>query len=298
MPLPCVLVVGHGYLGSALASRLFAEGFPVAAVNRASSPPAPYPLYAADVGLESSLRALGAFPGFRAPGVIVHCASSSRGGAGAYRSVFLDGVRNLESIFPGTPLIFTGSSSVYAQCDGSLVDENSPASPDRETSRILLETEGLVREGGGIVLRLAGIYGPGRSVHLKRLFEGSATIEEGEISRYLNQIHRDDAVAAIVHLLKRGVENHRGAVFNVADDQPITQRDCYESLAALFGLPVPPTAPPDLERKRGWTNKRVSNAALRATGWSPVYPGFVEAVREDPVLVNSVRDGGSVGWES
>ncbi len=289
MALPRTLLIGHGYIGSTLAQLLAYEGFPVVAVNRTTSENESYPILEADVSVLESLQLLKARLPF-SPEVIVHCASSGRGGAEAYRAVFLDGVGHLQAVFPGIPIVLTSSSSVYGQTDGSVVNEESPTEPDRETSRILCEAESLVCEKGGIALRLAGIYGPGRSVHLKKMLEGTATIESGEPSRYLNQIHRDDAAGAIVHLLRQGVATYAGRIFNVSDDSPITQRECYETMGDFFDLPVPPEAPPDKNRKRAWTNKIVENSALRAAGWELRYPGFIDALHRDERLVPSIRE--------
>lgn len=287
MQFPRLLVVGHGYLGAHLAGELDRAGYPVVAMHRGEPFCEAYPVVSGDVASVDSLRA--ALP-VSGPDVIVHCASSSRGGAEAYRSVFVDGIRNLRAAFPGVPVIFTSSTSVYGQTDGSTVDESSETAPDRETGRLLLEAEALARSGGGVALRLAGIYGPGRSVHLKKLLEGTATIEDVDPSRFLNQIHRDDAAGAILHLIRAGIALRRGGLFNVVDDTPLTQRECYEALAAHLRRPVPPLAPPDPGRKRGWTHKIVSNAALRATGWAPRFPSFLAAVEDDPRLVPSIRD--------
>lgn len=289
MAFPRTLIIGHGYIGSTLAQLLAYEGFPVAAVNRTTSENESYPILEADVSVLESVQLLKDRLPF-APEVIVHCASSGRGGAEAYRAVFLDGVKHLQTVFPGVPILLTSSSSVYGQTDGSVVTEESPTEPDRETSRILCEAEQKVCENAGIALRLAGIYGPGRSVHLKKMLEGTATIESGEPSRYLNQIHRDDAAGAIVHLLRQGVGTYAGRIFNVSDDKPITQRECYETMADFFDLPVPPEAPPDKNRKRAWTNKIVDNSALRTTGWELRYPGFVDALHTDERLVPSIRE--------
>ncbi|MEX2580163.1 MAG: NAD-dependent epimerase/dehydratase family protein [Verrucomicrobiales bacterium] len=289
MSLPRVLLIGHGYLGSNLAQTLGYKGFALAAVNRAVQENDTYPVLAGDVALLESVEALRDQLPFSRPDAIVHCASSGRGGAEAYRAVFVDGVANLQAVFPDIPVLMTSSTSVYGQTDGSVVNERSPTSPERETSRLLCEAEERVRAGGGIALRLAGIYGPGRSVHLERILDGSATIESGEPSRYLNQIHRDDATGAIVHLLRQGVAAHSGSIFNVSDDSPLTQRQCYESMADFFDLPIPPEAPPDKNRKRAWTNKIVDNSALHATGWQPAYPSFIDALHKDERLVPSIR---------
>lgn len=281
-----ILVMGHGYVGAALATRLHGEKREVVAVNRSVDGPTEYPLCEGDVSSAESMSRLADSLKTK-PTEIVHCASSSRGGPDAYRAVFLDGVANLQASFPEVPILFTSSTSVYGQIDGSVVTEDSPTEPDRETSRILVEAEDRVCEGGGVALRLAGIYGPSRSIYLKRILDGSATIESGEKSRHVNQIHRDDIVRAILHCIEIKAW---GRCLNVVDDTPMTQRAVYESLADFFKKPHPPEAEPNTNRKRAWTDKRVSNAAIRATGWSPRYPSFFDALDRDPHLVESMRD--------
>jgi nucleoside-diphosphate-sugar epimerase len=269
------LIAGLGYIGRALADRLHAAGMSVAGLT-ASQPSAaelarmaPYPVRACDIADAAAVERLAR--DLPAVASVVHCASSGRGGPGAYRAVYLAGTRNLLASFPGTKLLFTSSTSVYAQCDGSWVTEDSPAQPERETGRILRETEDLVLASGGVVARLAGIYGPGRSVILKKFLAGEAVIEGGG-ERHLNQAHRDDIVRALSLLLE--TPQAAGRIYNVCDDEPLTQRDCYAFLAEHFRRPLPPAGPRDLDRKRGWTDKRVSNARLRALGWSPLHPSF------------------------
>lgn len=270
-----VLVIGYGYLGSCLAGMLATRGHRVASASRHGSGEC----LAVDLGSAESVRSLARDLGF-APEFVVHCASSSRGGEDAYRLVFEEGCRHVLESFPDSKIILTSSTSVYAQTEGETVTEDSPAVPDRETGMILRRAEDLLLERGHTVLRLAGIYGPGRSVHLARMLEGSAAIESGAVSRWLNQIHRDDAGAAIVHLIE-GDATNLGKIYNVADDEPLTQRACYEGLARLLNRPIPGEAPPDLTRKRAWTNKRVDNTRLKAAGWRPKYPTFLRAVAED-----------------
>jgi nucleoside-diphosphate-sugar epimerase len=188
-------------------------------------------------------------------------------------------MRNLlDALGPKLPL-FTSSTSVYAQTDGSLVTEESPADPSRETGLLLRETEELVLSHGGIVTRLAGIYGRGRSVLLKKFFTGEAVIE-GDGRRWVNQIHRDDIASALHVLIRRGMPG----IYNVSDNTPMTQREIYEWLATRHGMPLPPSGPIDPNRKRGWTSKRVSNLKLRAFDWAPKFPSFFDAVESDPQL--------------
>jgi nucleoside-diphosphate-sugar epimerase len=109
-------------------------------------------------------------------------------------------------------------------------------------------------------------------VILKKFLSGEAVIEE-DGRRFLNQIHRDDAARAIFHL---ATSVARGT-FNISDSTPLTQRACYEALSRMFDRHIPPTGPRDLNRKRGWTHKRVSNAKLRSSGWQPEFPSFLDA---------------------
>ena len=125
---------------------------------------------------------------------------------------------------------------------------------------------------GGTVARLAGIYGTGRSNLLRKFLGGEAVIE-GDGGRWLNQIHRDDAAAALFRLAQSDAPP---GVYNVADDHPVTQLDLYTALAASFDRALPPSGPVDLDRKRGWTSKRVANGRLRALGWQPAHPSFLD----------------------
>jgi len=113
-------------------------------------------------------------------------------------------------------------------------------------------------------------------VLLRRFLSGQAVLE-GDGSRWINQAHRDDIARALATLEGSDAAS-APAIFNVCDDRPLTQLECYTSLAGHFQRSLPPGAPPDYDRKRGWTNQRVSNARLRALGWVPRYPSFLAAV--------------------
>ena len=277
-----VVIAGCGFAGLATA-RSFAEvGWEVVGITHSGDSAAllggeKFPVVACDITDRAALAACGELRGAEA---VVHCASSGRGGAEQYRAVYLGGARALGEVLAPRTLVFTGSTSVYAQTDGAWVTEESAAEPDRETGQVLGETEDFVLAQNGIVARLAGIYGPGRSVLLRKFFAGEAMIE-GDGAKWINQVHRDDIATALVQLV---TEKARG-IFNVNDDEPLAQRAVYEWLARRFDKPLPPTGEPDLNRKRGWTNKRVSNAKLRALGWVPRYPSFFSAVENDRALL-------------
>lgn len=271
-----LLICGNGYLGQAIASAANARGLDVSTCSLSGGNGS----HVCDLGSKESVDLLASM--IDPPDAIVHCASSGKGGPPAYERVYRDGIRHLQAAFPESLILFTSSSSVYGQTDGSTVTEESPAEPDRATGRILLESEGLTTHANGIVCRLSGIYGPGRSVLLKKFLHGEAVIEE-DGRRFLNQIHRDDAAEAILHLLHLGLnpiadQRVTGKIFNVTDSHPISQREVYEAMARHFQLPLPPSGPRDENRKRGWTHKQVSNETLRSLGWHPRFPSFLDAL--------------------
>lgn len=219
---------------------------------------------------------------WRNPELLVHCASSGGGDANAYRAVYRDGLANVLAAFSPGRVIFTGSTSVYDQQDGGWVDENSPTDPTRETGKILLEAESIALEAGGCVARLGGIYGPGRSMFLKKIQEGTAVLEDGG-RRHVNLIHRDDAARSLLRLADPSVP---GGIYNVVDDSPATQRVLYGWIADYFNRSLPPAGPVDPNRRRGLNDKQVSNKKMRQLGWNPAFPSFKEAL---PELVQSLE---------
>lgn len=289
--MPRILIAGCGFLGEAAAVSFSAAGWQVVGLTHRPESAEELRLRgiaaeAADLSDSADLSRLrertGAFD------VVVHCASSGRGGEEAYRAVYLNGMTHLREVFPEAYPIFTSSTSVYGQTSGERVDEMSPAVPDRATGRILLNAEAVCLAGGGAVARLAGIYGPGRSVLLRKFLDGTARIE-GDGERVINQIHRDDAANALVALIE---ERPAGRVFNVSDDTPAPQRAVYGWLAAALNKPLPPAGEPDLNRKRGWTSKRVANTSLRALGWVPGFPSYADAIPS--LLADGTNPGSSI----
>jgi nucleoside-diphosphate-sugar epimerase len=242
-----------------------------------------FPVRACDVSDAAQVRGLPKPAGGKFD-VVIHCASSGKGGPEAYRQVYLEGSAHLLEELAPRQMIFTSSTSVYAQISGDWVSEESPAEPTAETGRLLRETEQLVLAHGGAVLRLAALYGQGRSVLLRKFFSGEAVIE-GDGSRWINQIHRDDAVEAYVQV----IECAAAGIYNVSDDRPLQQAAVYEFLARHFGRALPPVGEVNLNKKRGFSNKRVANEKLHALGWEPRYATFFEAVDRDPAMAQAAR---------
>jgi nucleoside-diphosphate-sugar epimerase len=276
--MPRILIAGCGYVGEATADLFHSAGWNVegwvhSKESKARLSAKPYSIGVIDISQRSEVGKYGG-----AFDAVIHCASSRGGDAEAYRQIYLNGVRNLLEAFTETKILFTSSTSVYAQRDCSWVTEESETRPLRETSRILLEVEKLILEKGGIVARLAGIYGPERSALLSKFLNGTATIDPKN-DRFVNQVHRDDIASALFLLLNR--EAHAsGQIYNVVDDQPLLQIACYRWLAQRLNRPLPPTRKSEQPRKRGDTNKRVSNAKLHQLGWTLDYPTFGDAMEK------------------
>lgn len=282
--MPKIVIAGCGYVGRATAAIFHeagwaVEGWTASEQSARELSARPYPARAVDLtNREQVSRAASAVD------AVIHCASSGGGNAEDYREIYLEGMRNLCAAFPESLLLFTSSTSVYAQRGGDWVTEESAAEPERPTAQVLREAEDSLGARGGVIARLAGIYGPGRSALLRRFLADTATIDSGE-DRFLNHIHRDDAAAALFFLVGHcltSVRETRAAgpqIYNVSDHHPLTQRECYEWLAGHLRRPVPPLGK-SINRKRGNTNKRVSSAKLQALGWSPRYPTFQKAMLE------------------
>ncbi len=226
---------------------------------------------------------------------VINTVSSSKGGAAEYRSVYLEGTRTVLDWLRSQPLkryAYTSSTSVYAQTDGSWVDESSPATPAGETGSLLRDTEDLLLDANrersvpAVILRVAGIYGPGRGFLFQKFLAGEATIS-GDGSRFINMVHRDDVASALVRLMDPTLA---AGIYNCVDDEPLPQGEFLRWAAQSLDRPVPPSAPEPAPgtRKRGVSHKRVSNARLRATGWAPAYPSWRDGYR---AWVEAIRAG-------
>jgi len=279
-----VLIVGCGYVGRPLGAELVRQGHEVFGLRRTAAADPDLravgivPLHA-DISQHETLAPIR--PDFE---WVVNCAAPEGGTEADYRRTYLAGTQNLIRWLAGSPLrqfVHLGSTAVYGQDDGSLVTEASPTEPASATGRVLVETEqallSAVRRHGfpAVLLRVAGIYGPGRTYYLQSLRRGAVGAER-ERDRFVNQVHRDDVVGAILAALARG---QPGAIYNVCDNEPVRRADLERWLATALRLPVPPVAGAGggAPSRRGVTNKRVSNRRLRVElGYTFRFPTFRE----------------------
>jgi nucleoside-diphosphate-sugar epimerase len=278
-----VLIVGCGYVGLALGARLVQQGHAVWGLRRDTE-------HAGELGsagikpVRADITHLGSLPelghGFD---WVVNCVSASGGGAQESERIYLQGTKNLVawlSKAPPATFLYTSSTSIYGQVDGSRVDEYAPTEPESATARILVKTERLLLDASAktgfpsVVLRVAGIYGPRRAYWLDQVRSGQARIE-GAGERWINMIHRDDVAGAILTGLAQG---QPGRVYNAVDDEPVAQAALLQWLSTRLGCPLPAVAGTGELRavkNRGLTNKRVSNERLKTElGYRFEFPTF------------------------
>ena len=282
--MPSALIAGCGYLGRALADALATDGWQIEGWTMSSESARELSQAghsARRVDISAADNVLTDAPRFDA---VIHSASTRGGDADSYRRVYLNGARNLVAHFGSARFFFVSSTSVYAQKSGEWVSEESPAEPNHESGKVLRETEDFVLENDGSVVRLGGLYGPNRSALLHKFLAGEAKIDL-EHDRFINQIHRDDGAAAIQFLLTR--PDAFGQIYNLVDNEPTLLSECYRWLAAKLRQPVPAIGSSAANRKRGDSNKRVSNRKLRGLGWEPNYPTFAAGM-EESVLPHTV----------
>ena len=278
------LIVGCGYVGLPLGAELVRQGHEVWGLRRTRTAEAELisagitPVIC-DITQAETLSCLPTKLDW-----VVLCASASGGGADEYRRVYLDGTRNLLAALANEPpktWVYTSSTGVYGQTDGSTVDESSPTTPDTETAQVLVEAEQVLLDATredqarAVLLRVAGICGPGRGYWLKQYLRGEARLE-GKGERLLNMIHREDLIGVIIAALERAAP---GQVYNAADNEPVTQRACFQWLSERLKRDFPPSMPEESgqPRRRGATHKRVSNRKLRAElGYNFKFPTFRE----------------------
>lgn len=268
MGTPDVLLVGCGDLGADVGLRLAGLGHHVAAIRRRGDL-VPEPL----VGISADLtRDVPALPALDLQHLVVALTARPRSEE-SYRATYVDGMaRALDALDAAGQAprraVLVSSTAVYGEVDPDvLVDEVTPTRPADGPGRMLVEAERvfLDRVPGGTVLRLSGLYGHGEPRLVDQVREGDVTDEH----RWTNRIHRDDAAAAVIHLLTR--TEAPGRLYVGTDDEPAQLGEVAAFVAAQLDAPAPPAADP--HRGHG---KRISNRRLRETGWVPQFPTFRE----------------------
>lgn len=272
------LIFGCGYLGRRVAKRWQRLGDAVHVVTRSDSKAAEFEregfaTIVADVLEPKTLANLPAVDS------VLYAIGYDRATKASRHQVYVDGLRNVLEALPATTgkFIYVSSTGVYGQSHDEWVDENSQCEPVREGGKACLAAEQLLAAHPlgqhASVLRMAGLYGPGRIPNAAAIRAGEpiGVAEHG----FLNLIHVDDAASVIVEVDR---QTQPPRTFIVSDGHPVERREYYRELARLLGASPPTFVTPTADSpagSRSETSKRASNARLVAELSPPFsYPSY------------------------
>lgn len=278
------LIVGCGYLGERVAAAWHAAGDTVHAVTRSAERAEAWRARGwqpavADVTRPETLVDL--------PPVdtLLFAVGYDRRAGHKIDAVYVDGLRHTLDALQSPPerIVYISSTGVYGSGGGAWVDESSPCEPLRDGGRACLAAEGVLREHRwgerSVILRLAGIYGPGRIPRVASLLANEPIDAPAE--GYLNLIHVDDAVQVVQIAAERAP---LPALYVVSDGHPAVRGDYYRELAALVGAPPPKFVPPAADSPaaaRAAADKRVRNERLLGDlAVTLRYPSYREGLRQ------------------
>jgi nucleoside-diphosphate-sugar epimerase len=274
------LIIGCGYLGQRLGARLHQQGERVFGIVRS---PGRADVIAA-LGIEAVIadvlvpESLSRLP---EADRVFYSVGYDRATGSSMRAVYVDGLQNVLDKLPHSVkrFVYASSTGVYGQTNGEWVEETSPACPQHESGRVCLAAEELVlnwantndHSASAIILRFAGLYGPGRIVRRSILERGEPI--PGDPQKFLNLIHIDDAAQAASAALATG---NAEPIYVVSDDRPVTRQEYYGRMATLLDAPSPrfePPTPGSPDAARDATNKRIANDRIKSgLGIALIYP--------------------------
>ena len=275
MPKASVLIAGCGDIGSRLATRLLDSDWQVYGLRRSIDR-----LPAGVIGVAGDLfgaQCPAQWPTGQIDYLVYSAAATDHDEAG-YQAAYVDGLKHTLNWLEQNGqrpkrLLFVSSSSVFGQKDGEWVDETSPAQASNYSGRIMLDAEQVALNSAlaASVVRLTGIYGPGREWMLGQVRKGYRMAVDPPL--YGNRIHADDAAGLLAFLLEADREG------KTLDDIYIGVDNAPAPLAEVVGwlrerLGVTEWAEETSTRRAG--SKRCSNARAKALGWEPRYSSYRE----------------------
>lgn len=261
-----VLIAGCGDVGNVLAITLLRDGHTVYGLKRdTSSLPPGVQAVAADLLDPATLTNLPQNIDW-----LVFMPTPAGRSQSAYEAIFIQGWKNLWEGLKQCPArsLLVSSTSVFGESSGGIVNEGTDPRPTGFNGEVLLEMEQLASRCTDdlVVVRISGIYGPGRE-RLIRLAASDGLEVQQFPPTFTNRIHRDDAAAALKHLLEIDKPH---ALYAVTDDCPAPRYEVVDWLARVQGC----ASPRGLRDKTAVRGKRVSNQRLRDSGFKLSYPDY------------------------
>jgi nucleoside-diphosphate-sugar epimerase len=277
-PMTSKLIFGCGFLGGQVARLWRGQGHTVHAVTRSASRADIFareglaPIVA-DITQPSSLRHLPTAE------TVLFAVGFDRQCGKTIEQVYVTGLTNVLSALPYSPrrFIYISTTGVYGQTGGEWVDESALCKPERAGGKACLLAEQKLAasrcSASAIVLRCAGLYGPGRIPLVDEVRLGNELPSRPEA--HINLIHVEDATRVVAKVEE--VET-ASRLFNVSDGHPVVRREFYDEIARLIGAPQPRFAQPQpdsMDRRQRTDDKMISNQRLlRELGIDFRYPNF------------------------
>jgi nucleoside-diphosphate-sugar epimerase len=262
-----VMIVGCGWVGTAIGRRLVAGGDRAVGVRRSATAAGNLETAGIEPLIADATSAgfAGAIPGD--VDAVVVCVSPRERSAGAYRETYVEVNRAVLGAVRALSIdayVYTGSTGVFGQADGGVVDERTPAAPADGAARALADAEEVVLRGARDrvaptrIVRLSGLYGPGRLGVIERVRSGRLALGDGD-DAWMNWCHLDDAVSTVLAAVHRGLP---GGVYHGSDAHPATRREVVTWIAAGLGIDPPSAKPTPSDATR--PNRRISSEKTRA----------------------------------
>ncbi len=269
-----ILVAGTGFTGSRILTALRRSGHEVIGLNRSGGGDG---VMAGDVLAPESLDGLKTLPPFDL--LISTLSGSGQRDPACYRSIYVDGPRRIldRMAWRNAPQVWMlGSTGVYGVGDGSWVNETTLTEPVHRTGQVQVDAEQALQAACDqtCVLRLSGLYGPGRTRLIRQALRKRPFLKP---DLWANQIHADDVAALVQFLVDR--EAPPPPLLLVSDEQPTQRKEIFTWIRKEMNLPdgrYDEDHPGRAGADRG--NKRVDSSKMRALGFRLKYPGFREGL--------------------
>ncbi len=268
-----VVIIGCGYVGTAIAQHWREAGANILATTTRADRMSELMTVADRVEVLRGKNAERLRLALAGRQVAVVCVSPKQ--PEEYADTYLGTAQTLAQVLPDTgieQLIYTSTCSVYGQHQGAWVTEEMPAMPTTEKGETIVAAEQALLatytpQRQACVLRLGGIYGPGRT--LEKIYSRlGGTVRPGKGDEGSNWVHLDDIVGAVDWVC----QNRLSGIYNLVQDEVPTVRELVATVCDRYQLnPVQwdETQPSDRPY-----NVRVSNAKLKRTGYQFVHPTF------------------------
>lgn len=278
-----ILIIGAGFVGGKLATSLVELGHQVSVVRYSNTPIDGVNVIQADVTEPLEVDILP-----KNIDIFVYCVSAHTFSQEAYHAHYVQGLAHCLDALKKSMIkhgFFVSSSGVYAQSDGEWVDESSETMPDTFSGQEMLNAEQTLLSSSikSTVVRLSGIYGPGRNRLISQARAGGYADVEPPI--WTNRIHRDDCVNVLVFLIDRALTGKTlDELYLATDDEPAPLHEILEWMQQELDFINDDDKPVQMNRK---SNKRLSNKRLRDLGYIFKYPSFKDGYLPQIKAINA-----------